>query len=58
MPFIAWVLFGYFALAGGVSVASMIAKSKSGAGSLAISILLTAGIYAWLLWAVVQLATR
>jgi len=64
MPVIAWVLVFYFALTAGVSLGSMIgkamveAKSALDGAATVISILLTMALYAWLIWAVVQLGTR
>jgi uncharacterized membrane protein len=64
MPFIAWVLLVYFSLASLASMSSLIAKGMKEAKSAAegtataVSILMTAAFYAWLIWIVVQLGTR
>ena len=63
MPFIAWILVIYFSLSFLVVLAGMVTKGMKAAKTAAdgaaqtVSILLTVALYAWLVWAVVQLAT-
>lgn len=61
MPFIAWILVIWLSLSGGVTLASLIAKEavspKSTAAATTVSALLTAALYSWMVWAVIQLAT-